>query len=99
MAVVAAMLVAACTSRADRTGQVTAPTGSPRTLQAYYQQKLGWTDCKNGFQCSTVRVPLDYSHPGAGELRLSVIRLPASDRSHRIGSLLTNPGGPGGSGV
>jgi pimeloyl-ACP methyl ester carboxylesterase len=68
-------------------------------LKSFYQQKLGWADCKNGFQCSTVKVPRDYAKPSAGTLGIAVIRLPARDRAHRVGSLLTNPGGPGGSGV
>ena len=34
-----------------------------------------------------------------GMLDLSLIRLPATDREARIGSLVINPGGPGGSGV
>jgi pimeloyl-ACP methyl ester carboxylesterase len=75
------------------------PSGSPTDLQGFYQQKLGWADCKDGFQCTTVRVPRDYAKPGAGTLRIAVIRLPARDKAHRVGSLVTNPGGPGGSGV
>ncbi|MCU7727779.1 alpha/beta hydrolase [Actinoplanes sp. KI2] len=59
----------------------------------------GWSDCGNGFQCATVPAPLDYDHPRGAQIALSLIRLPASDPAHRIGSLLINPGGPGGSGV
>jgi pimeloyl-ACP methyl ester carboxylesterase len=44
-------------------------------------------------------VPRNYADPRAGQLKISVIRLPAQDKAHRIGSLVTNPGGPGGSGV
>ena len=61
--------------------------------------KAKWTDCGSGFQCSTIRVPKDYADPAKGTLQLALLRLPASDRSQRIGSLLVNPGGPGGSGV
>ncbi|MFG1998680.1 alpha/beta hydrolase [Spirillospora sp. NPDC048911] len=73
----------------------TAPSG----LQTYYNQKMSWTDCGGGFQCATANVPLDYAKPGTDQLKLSLIRLPAQDQSRRIGSLFTNPGGPGGSGV
>ena len=55
--------------------------------------------CRDGFQCATVRAPLDYDNPGGAKISLSLIRLPAATRSERIGSLLINPGGPGGSGV
>ena len=41
--------------------------------------------------------PLDYDHPRGAQIALSLIRLPASDPAQRIGSLLINPGGPGGS--
>jgi pimeloyl-ACP methyl ester carboxylesterase len=58
-----------------------------------------WVDCGGGFQCGTVDVPLDYRRPAGDELGIGVIRLPATDPQQRIGSLLINPGGPGGSGV
>jgi pimeloyl-ACP methyl ester carboxylesterase len=64
---------------------------------------LGWSPCheRSGFpfECALVRVPLDYSNLDAGTISLALIRLPASDPAHRIGSLFLNPGGPGGSGV
>jgi pimeloyl-ACP methyl ester carboxylesterase len=60
---------------------------------------LDWTDCGDGFQCATARVPLDYGRPRGTWISLALIRLPAGDPSRRIGSLFVNPGGPGGSGV
>jgi len=60
---------------------------------------IAWVDCGGGFQCATLDVPTDYAHPAAGTTSIGLIRLPASDPSRRIGSLFTNPGGPGGSGV
>jgi pimeloyl-ACP methyl ester carboxylesterase len=44
-------------------------------------------------------VPLNYSNPKAGTISIALIRLPATDSAHKIGSLFLNPGGPGGSGV
>jgi pimeloyl-ACP methyl ester carboxylesterase len=58
-----------------------------------------WSACRDGFECTTVFVPLDYDQPDGVRVALSVVRLPAADPARRIGSLLTNPGGPGGSGV
>ena len=58
-----------------------------------------WTACGDGFQCAVVPVPLDYDHPRGTQIALSLLRLPAADPARRIGSLLLNPGGPGGSGV
>jgi pimeloyl-ACP methyl ester carboxylesterase len=60
---------------------------------------LHWTDCGDGFQCATARVPLDYDRPHGTKISLALIRLPAGDPARRIGSLFINPGGPGGSGV
>jgi pimeloyl-ACP methyl ester carboxylesterase len=51
------------------------------------------------YECSTVRVPLDYSRPNGAKTNLSLVRIPAADPAARIGSLFLNPGGPGGSGV
>jgi pimeloyl-ACP methyl ester carboxylesterase len=58
-----------------------------------------WADCGKGFQCGSVDVPLDYSHPGAGTIAIAVARKPATDALHRTGSILMNPGGPGASGI
>jgi pimeloyl-ACP methyl ester carboxylesterase len=44
-------------------------------------------------------VPLDYDEPDGRMIELSVIKLPATDAESRVGSLVINPGGPGGSGV
>jgi len=60
---------------------------------------LHWTLCGAPFECATARVPLDYAHPRGATIGIALIKLPASDPAHRIGSLFVNPGGPGGSGV
>ncbi|HEY6377925.1 MAG TPA: alpha/beta hydrolase [Candidatus Dormibacteraeota bacterium] len=52
-----------------------------------------------GARCGTLAVPLDYADPSKGAIRIRVISVPAKDPTHRIGSLLVNPGGPGASGV
>src|SRR4051812_42906075 len=71
---------------------------SPRGMARFYAQRVSWRDCGGGFQCGTVNVPLDYAHPDNGRhLTLAVNRLPAE--GPRKGSLVVNPGGPGGSGV
>lgn len=44
-------------------------------------------------------MPADYTHPAEGTIGVAMIRVVARDRAHRIGSLLTDPGGPGGSGI
>jgi pimeloyl-ACP methyl ester carboxylesterase len=42
-------------------------------------------------------VPLDWAHPDGAKIKLSLARRPAG--GHRLGVLLANPGGPGGSGI
>ena len=71
--------------------------GVAEDLLPYYSQALTWTECGTGFDCTDVTAPLDWENPGAGEITLSVVRHQAEGTA--IGSLLTNPGGPGASGV
>ncbi|CCK27587.1 protease [Streptomyces davaonensis JCM 4913] len=52
------------------------------------------------WQCATMKAPLDWAEPKGDTIGLALIRAEASgDNSERIGSLLFNFGGPGGSGV
>jgi pimeloyl-ACP methyl ester carboxylesterase len=46
-----------------------------------------------------MRAPLDYARPGEGEIELAVSRKKATGPGGRLGSLLLNPGGPGGAAV
>jgi pimeloyl-ACP methyl ester carboxylesterase len=60
---------------------------------------ISWSDCGNGFQCGTLTVPIDYQNPNGAKIDLALQRLPARTPAARIGSLLVNPGGPGGSAI
>lgn len=95
--VLALAAVTGCNGGGDK--QAASATSSPGGLQAFYKQKPTWKDCGGGFQCATAQVPLDYARPSGAKVGIALIRLPAKDQAHRIGSLFTNPGGPGGSGV
>jgi pimeloyl-ACP methyl ester carboxylesterase len=66
--------------------------------------EIAWTSCGDDpklkpFQCATVEVPTDYDKPQGATTTIALTRLPASDPAHKVGTLFTNPGGPGGSGV
>jgi len=74
-------------------------TGVPAELLPYYEQTLDWSSCNGDFDCATVTAPLDWSDPSKGEIELAMIRSRAEGGGEPIGSLLTNPGGPGSSGV
>ncbi|MFH8799166.1 alpha/beta hydrolase [Streptomyces sp. NPDC017936] len=73
----------------------------PPGLRRYYRQELLWEPCSGApsFQCTTMKVPLDYARPDAGDLLLAATRKKATGGGARIGSLLVNPGGPGESAV
>ena len=75
------------------------PTGEQvdAALEPFYSQVLTWSDCEGGMQCTTAEAPLDWADPGGESIELALVRQPATS-SNRIGSLLVNPGGPGGSG-
>ncbi|MGW0812294.1 alpha/beta hydrolase [Streptomyces viridiviolaceus] len=76
------------------------PRQIPAALAPYYGQKLSWRDCGvPGFQCATMKAPLDYAKPAGGDVRLAVARKKATGPGERLGSLLVNPGGPGGSAI
>ncbi|RSM73055.1 alpha/beta hydrolase [Actinoplanes sp. ATCC 53533] len=74
--------------------------GSPaRAAAPSAAPQVAWSACEDGFECATVPAPLDYDRPRGVQIAIALIRLPATDPARRIGSLLFNPGGPGGSGV
>ncbi|MEW2163584.1 alpha/beta hydrolase [Streptomyces sp. NPDC007084] len=103
----AALLISGCSSgsspatSAKTDAVLTAlPRATPEALSSYYAQKLNWRSCGvPGFECATMKAPLDYAKPDAGDVRLAVSRKKATGPGKRLGSLLVNPGGPGGSAI
>ncbi|MGY4980500.1 alpha/beta hydrolase [Streptomyces sp. 900105755] len=90
--------------------QPSAVAGASAALPASLtSQKLDWGRCKgtsdsaapgDAWRCATLKVPLDWAKPDGETIGLALIREQASGGSgKRIGSLLFNFGGPGGSGV
>ncbi|BCJ42230.1 proteinase [Actinoplanes ianthinogenes] len=52
------------------------------------------------YDCATVAVPRDWAKPDSGATYdVAMIRVHSKSQKNRIGSLLINPGGPGGSGI
>ncbi|MFJ2767801.1 alpha/beta hydrolase [Streptomyces sp. NPDC087300] len=71
-------------------------------------QKLDWSRCEAPegstapgaqWRCSTLKVPLDYAKPEGETIGIALIRAKSTGKGDRIGSLIFNFGGPGGSGV
>ena len=62
---------------------------------------IAWKPCPNDgtAQCGTLRVPIDWDDPYSPPVDIAVSRRTATDPARRIGTLIVNPGGPGGSGV
>ncbi len=54
---------------------------------------------KLSFECALIHVPLDYADPTGKQISIVLIKVHDSDNTHSTGSLLVNPGGPGGSGI
>ncbi|MGI8661695.1 MAG: alpha/beta hydrolase [Acidimicrobiales bacterium] len=108
VAVIALLLAAACTGGSDskdttgsrpESGSSTSSTSAAEP--GFTPQPVEWARCDDGsrLDCATLGVPLDYAKPAGEVLSLALARLPARDPDKRIGSLLVNPGGPGGSGI
>lgn len=83
--------------------------GLPASLTG---QKLAWKKCEaptpaqgmgdtpgSGWECATMKAPLDYAKPEGETIDVALIRAKSTGKGDRIGSLLFNFGGPGGSGV
>ncbi|MEU5258582.1 alpha/beta hydrolase [Amycolatopsis sp. NPDC021455] len=64
---------------------------------------LAWVPCPEetgppGSECATARVPLSYRDPSGPQISLALTKRPAKDPQHKIGTVFTNPGGPGSGG-
>ncbi|MGN6131162.1 MAG: alpha/beta hydrolase [Nocardioidaceae bacterium] len=113
LSVVLAVLVAGCSSGGGKDTSLPKPSLSPSPLASasaspgpakadlarFYDQKVTWKPCRGGDRCTRITVPLDYAHPTGKKISLAVLKVPAADNIHRVGSLVVNPGGPGGSGI
>ncbi|MCV7088290.1 alpha/beta fold hydrolase [Mycolicibacter hiberniae] len=105
MILTAAIAVAACTPDA--------PTvQSSSRLDRFYSQRITWESCETytntsieravfalapTIECGRLKVPLNYQEPLGKTALIAIARVPA--RGESIGSLVINPGGPGGSGL
>ena len=90
-------------------------SGSARPTATPTPASIAFSDCSSQFQaaiggskakkmvfsCGKLAVPLDYAKPAGDRIQLFVLKvhLKSQAAKDRIGSLLVNPGGPGGSGV
>lgn len=93
--------VAPTTASSPSASSTPGQDANPAGFESFYSQKLAWKSCSGKdpgtYQCTDITAPLDWSHADAGTIKLAVIRRLADD-GKPLGSLLTNPGGPGASG-
>jgi pimeloyl-ACP methyl ester carboxylesterase len=92
------VVAVACAGSSGRPAAETTSTTTAAGGTTTSRPTLRWRSCPGG-ECATLPVPLDVAQPDGPTIELAVMRVPAEDREHRIGSLVVNPGGPGASGV
>ncbi|WP_236795980.1 alpha/beta hydrolase [Amycolatopsis sp. GM8] len=106
-------LLIACTPNRVSPPPEPSPVSDVHAFDRFYDQKLSWDDCAPyateeqsqdafrtpGVECARLTVPLDYALPHGETITVGVLRHKAADPADRIGSLVINPGGPGGSGM
>jgi pimeloyl-ACP methyl ester carboxylesterase len=106
--------VSGCTSASDDTAaeSSTAAASTPAEPEA---AEIAWSDCDAeisqfvagapgserdlAFECGRTEVPISYDEPQGETLPLFLVRARLAGQAERIGSLVVNPGGPGGSGA
>jgi pimeloyl-ACP methyl ester carboxylesterase len=78
-------------------------TVAPADDVSSFEKTIEWSTCEgkdapeDPFECGSVTVPLDYRDATGKSLDIALVRIPASEGKPK-GIILTNPGGPGGSG-
>ncbi|MER6948198.1 alpha/beta fold hydrolase [Nonomuraea sp. NPDC000554] len=97
----AALVAMATLLTAPMAGAGNATVSGEDVTDAVGKRGITWGPCEEEptVECGKLAVPIDWSKPNGPTVALTLARRKAADPSARIGSLLTNPGGPGNSGV
>ncbi|MDR2348991.1 MAG: alpha/beta hydrolase [Bifidobacteriaceae bacterium] len=100
LGLVAALALAACSQEPLEQAPPETRRASPSLVDDVWTQEVVWERCTvaSGAECATVAAPLDWADPAGDKIELALARVKASGPGDRLGSLLVNPGGPGGSG-
>jgi pimeloyl-ACP methyl ester carboxylesterase len=77
------------------------PGGAASAATTGVPNRLSWRRCPGEptFDCATLQVPINHARPTGPTISLAVRKLRARTPKRKIGTLVVNPGGPGGSGV
>ena len=105
--------VSGCTAFSETVADDAAGSAAASSPTEEPAPEIEWTDCDSeieslltdqpgadrdlAFECGRTEVPIDYDEPDGATLPLFLVRARAADQTDRIGSLVVNPGGPGGS--
>ena len=81
--------------------QIVAPSDADASGLGSSHSTIEFTPCPEDptFECGKLTLPIDYGKHRGATFDMSVIRARAAEPEQRIGVLMVNPGGPGGSGV
>jgi pimeloyl-ACP methyl ester carboxylesterase len=114
VAAVAALLLSGCAPRVTWMAPTNGgPARSASPGASANVNAPAWSDCKSEadkilqrtpsgitYQCGTIQVPQDWHNASSGKtFNIALMRVRSNRQHDRIGSLVVNPGGPGGSGV
>jgi pimeloyl-ACP methyl ester carboxylesterase len=88
-----ALLFAGCSAESSQS-----PAADFTSLTDFYAQAINWEKCGR-YQCAELLVPIDYDNLEAGVFKLALTKVAARKSNERIGNIVVNPGGPGGSGI
>ena len=93
---------AALASSALVLGSSSLAVAAPEAQQPEFKVgAIDWKPCEEmpTVDCGFLELPIDYAKPNGEKFKLAVSRRKANDQANKIGSMVINPGGPGGSGV
>lgn len=74
-------------------------TTTPTAQAQAAPPQLSWTNCGQGAQCATLRVPADWRRPHGATTTVDVARIPARDPARRTGTLIGNLGSGNSTGI
>jgi pimeloyl-ACP methyl ester carboxylesterase len=105
-ALIAGAIAAPSANAHDRQHGHSAADGVKIAADRAARHGVDWLDCpadwgfEKPIQCGYVTVPLDYTKPDGRQIKIAVDRISNTGTpKERQGSLVYNPGGPGGSGM
>ena len=109
------LAVTGCASFSESAGGASSSSATPSVPAEPEAAPITWNDCDAEitqllagapgserdllFECGRTEVPIDHDEPDGDTLPLFLVRAQLAGQTDRIGSLLVNPGGPGGSGA